>query len=82
LSPDGPEPVSFIFTDEVRAQQNEAANSESLNVSLIDVDNLSFITEPYAGFDRTYYLTGIHFDAPSLITIGKKLFNKYKEIIG
>ena len=82
LSPDGPEPVSFIFTDEVRAQQNEAANSESLNVSLIDVDNLSFITEPYAGFDRIYYLTGIHFDAPSLITIGKKLFNKYKEIIG
>lgn len=66
--PGGAAELAFNYV--VRQQQENVANNPDLNVHLVDLEGLSFTDG-----------SKVHFDGPSLYTIGERFFSKYLEVI-
>ncbi len=70
---------SYPYVDNVRNGQISITNDNvNYNAYLVDSSRLSYITEDIASVSYT----GIRLDAKSLVTLGGRYYEKYKEVIG
>lgn len=63
------QPTTRAFVQDVRDQQQSVDAREDLEAYMVNVDGLSFTDG-----------TNVHFDALGLTQVGRKLYDKYKEI--